>query len=390
MPDSSVTTPRSFGDIEQAIKAAVYTPIAGLRASAWVTPEPVPFAERRQGRKLALRPGQRWSKAAFDCAWFHFTGTAPPAATGKQIVLLIDLSGEGCVVDAEGRPLLGLTSISSGFSRELGEPGKRVVPFRPAADGGETVDLWVEAGANDLFGIRRNNGVLQEAAIAIRNPELYALHYDFEVLHALLQQLPDDSSRAVQLRRALEKAGDLLRGFTKEEAVAARAVLRPELVRRNKAAPLTVWAVGHAHMDLAWLWPIRETIRKCGRTFATALAMLERYPDYIFGASQPQQYAWVKEHYPSLYEGVKQRVAEGRWEVQGAMWVESDINVPVAAGCVRLQRVLAAAAREIGCAPFHDAKTVMELGDAAPASYVLVAGYRRLGGAGAYAAGRHL
>jgi alpha-mannosidase len=335
MPDSSVTTPRSFGDIEQAIKAAVYTPIAKLRANAWVTPEPVPFAERRQGSKLALRPGQRWSKAAFDCAWFHFTGTAPPAAAGREIVLLIDLSGEGCVVDAEGRPLLGLTSISSGFSRELGEPGKRVVPFRPAAAGGETVDLWVEAGANDLFGIRRNNGVLQEAAIAIRNPELYALHYDFEVLHALLQQLPDDSSRAVKLRRALEKAGDLLRDFTKEEAVAARAVLRPELARRNKAAPLTVWAVGHAHMDLAWLWPIRETIRKCGRTFATALAMLERYPDYIFGASQPQQYAWIKQHHPSLYEGVKRRVAEGRWEVQGAMWVESDINVPSGESLIR-------------------------------------------------------
>jgi alpha-mannosidase len=139
MPDSSVTTPRSLGDIEQAIKAAVYTPIAELRASVWVTPEPVPFADRQQGRKLALRPGQRWSKAAFDCAWFHFTGTAPAAAAGKEIVLLIDLSGEGCVVDEEGRPVLGLTSISSGFSRELGEPGKRVVPFRPAAAGGEAV-----------------------------------------------------------------------------------------------------------------------------------------------------------------------------------------------------------------------------------------------------------
>src|SRR2546430_664894 len=227
MPGASVATPRSCDDIEQAIKAAVYTPIAELRASTWGTPEPVPFVGRRQGRKLALRPGQRWSKAAFDCAWFHFTGTVPPAAAGREIVLLIDLSGEGCVVDAEGRPLLGLTSISSGFSRELGEPGKRVVPFRPAADGGETVDLWVEAGANDLFGIRRNNGVLQEAAIAIR------------------------------------------------------------------------------------------------------------YPDYIFGASQPQQYAWVKEHYPSLYEGVKQRVAEGRWEVQGAMWVESDINVPSGESLIR-------------------------------------------------------
>ena len=58
MPDFSVTTARSLADIEQAIKAAVYTPIAELRATAWVTPEPVPFAERRQGRKLVLRPNQ--------------------------------------------------------------------------------------------------------------------------------------------------------------------------------------------------------------------------------------------------------------------------------------------------------------------------------------------
>src|SRR5690242_13124227 len=273
MPDSSVTTARSLADIEQAIKAAVYTPIAELRATAWVTPEPVPFAERRQGRKLVLRPGQRWSKAAFDCAWFHFTGTVPTAAAGTNIVLLIDLNGEGCVADEGGRPVLGLTSISSGFSRELGEPGKRVVPFRRDAAGSEAVDLWVEAGANDLFGVRRNNGVLQEAAIAIRNPEL----------HALLRQLPEDSSRAVRLRRALETAGALLRDFTKEEAAAARALLCPELTRRNKAAPLTVWAVGHAHMDLAWLWPIRETIRKSGRTFATAVSMLSLIRQILYG-----------------------------------------------------------------------------------------------------------
>jgi alpha-mannosidase len=335
MPDSPVVTARPLAEIEQAIKTAVYMPVAGLRAIAWVTPEPVPFAERQQGRKLVLQPGQRWSKATFDCAWFHFAGTVPAAAGGKDVVLLIDLNGEGCVVDEAGRPVLGLTSISSGFSRELGEPGKRVVPFRNPAKGGEAIDLWIEAGANDLFGQRRNEGVLEEAVIAIRQAELCALHYDFEVLHGLLQQLPQNSPRAMELRRALERAGALLRDFTESEATAVRAVLRPELARRNRNAPLTVWATGHAHMDLAWLWPIRETIRKCGRTFATALVMLERYPDYIFGASQPQQYAWVKEHYPSLYARVKQRVAEGRWEVQGAMWVESDINVPGGESLIR-------------------------------------------------------
>ena len=94
-------------------------------------------------------------------------------------------------------------------------------------------------------------------------------------------------------------------------------------------------AVGHAHIDLAWLWPIRETVRKGARTFATALANMEKYPDYIFGASQPQLYLWMKQYYPALYEKVRQKVREGRWEVQGCMWVEPDTNVTGGESLVR-------------------------------------------------------
>src|SRR5437763_2650953 len=335
MPYHPATSARSLVETERAIRDAVYTPVGQLAARAWVTPEPAPFAERQQGRKLNLQLGQPWSEATFDCAWFHFTGTVPAMAADKEVVLLIDLNGEGCVVDAEGRPVLGLTSVTSEFSREFGEPGKRVVPFRAPAAGAESIELWVEAGANDLFGNRRGDGTLREAAIAIRNPTLFALQYDFEVLHELMRHLPEDSPRAARLRNALARAAAWLRDFTEAEAEAARAVLAPELAMGGGMPSLTVMAVGHAHMDLAWLWPIRETIRKCGRTFATVLHLMERYPDYVFGASQPQQYDWVKQRYPELYECVKQRVAEGRWEVQGAMWVEPDINLPGGEALIR-------------------------------------------------------
>ena len=80
------------------------------------------------------------------------------------------------------------------------------------------------------------------------------------------------------------------------------------------------------HIDLAWLWPIRETIRKGARTFSTVLRMMERYPDYVFGASQPQLYAWMKQHYPPLLM-CQAEDRRGRWEPQGAMWVEADTNV---------------------------------------------------------------
>ena len=143
-----------------------------------------------------------------------------------------------------------------------------------------------------------------------------------------MRLLSSTSARAAALREALLHAADSLGELSDAAAARARAILAPALAMRGSTPALTISAVGHAHMDLAWLWPIRETIRKCGRTFATVLHMMERYPGYVFGASQPQQYDWVKRHYPELYAAIKRRVAEGRWEIQGAMWVEPDTNLP--------------------------------------------------------------
>jgi alpha-mannosidase len=75
------------------------------------------------------------------------------------------------------------------------------------------------------------------------------------------------------------------------------------------------------------LWPLRETRRKGGRTFATAIDSMGKYPEYLFGASQPQLYDWVKEDYPLLYDKVKKAYSDGRWELLGAMWAEPDLNL---------------------------------------------------------------
>src|SRR5439155_15437358 len=171
--------------------------------------------------------------------------------------------------------------------------------------------------------------------IAARQPNLHALQYDFEIAHQLMRLLPATSARAAGLQEALLRAAERLVDYTDAEAAEARAELAPVLAMRGGDPALTISAVGHAHMDLAWLWPIRETIRKCGRTFATVLHLMERYPAYVFGASQPQQYDWVKRHYPELYAAIKRRVAEGRWEIQGAMWVEPDTNLPGGEALIR-------------------------------------------------------
>ena len=87
-------------------------------------------------------------------------------------------------------------------------------------------------------------------------------------------------------------------------------------------------AVGHAHIDSAWLWPLRETVRKVARTASNMTQLLDSEPDFVFTMSQAQQLAWIKEHRPEVYAKVKKAVAEGRFVPTGGMWVESDTNMP--------------------------------------------------------------
>ncbi|KKC46846.1 alpha-mannosidase [Paenibacillus sp. D9] len=328
-----VIRPEQLRGVLGRLQANIYVPVAELAVSAWVTPEPVPYGERRSGRPVQLQAGDRWGEL-WDCAWFHFSGSVPERAKDEKVVLLIDVNGELCLVDEDGSPVQGLTNINSEFDFSLGLPGKRVVHVSERSSGDEAIDLWGDAGCNDLFG-RYRSGTLKEAVVAICREELRQLYYDFEVLLETAERLPAGSARKERIFRTLHDASHRLAGLTEEEIAQARSLLGEQLAKRGGDPVLTISAVGHAHIDLAWLWPIRETIRKGARTFSTALSMMERYPDYVFGASQPQLYEWMKIHYPKLYGRIKERVAEGRWEPQGAMWVESDTNVPGGESLVR-------------------------------------------------------
>ena len=109
----------------------------------------------------------------------------------------------------------------------------------------------------------------------------------------------------------------------------ARAEVAQRLERLKQDYPPVgrLALTGHAHIDLAWLWPVAETRRKGRRTFATVLDLMERYPDFTFNQSSAQLYAWIEEDAPDLFARVKERVAEGRWEPIGGSWVEPDCQV---------------------------------------------------------------
>lgn len=302
----------------------IYSEAGILTATAYCTEEPVPFAQRISGaeKTLPIREGTRWGKA-WDCAWIRLVGIVPPKKAGYEIALLLDVGGEACLFDEKGEAIKGFTNMQSEFSVSLGEPAKRAW-FVPEETAGKEIVLWADAAANDLFGAKPENGIFIQASFAYCNTELRDLYYDLEVIGYLA--LGDNRKDA----KAVFEEAMALTDCPAEAKKITRAFLQNHTENGN-----TVYALGHAHIDLAWLWPMRETKRKAARTLATVIANMERYPEYKFGVSQPQMLVWVREQYPDLYRKIKKLYEEGRVEILGGSWVEMDTNLPCGESLVR-------------------------------------------------------
>lgn len=294
-----------------------------------------PFDARKDGVYQAIKVGDRWG-SDWDQAWFHLTGTIPNEWRGRKVVGRLHLGGEGCIFDKDGTPIQAIschTIWQSKFQRD-----RHVLS--EAASGGETIDLWIDATAAQLFGLQLQadprpedikryghyEATVADLAVATFRDDIWQLYLDASVLENLMLSLEEGSVRRERLLYALRDAADLFDEST-ASAGAARDRLRFELQKPAEASALRATAVGHAHIDSAWLWPLRETIKKCARTFSAQLALIEKYPGYVFGASQAQHYQFVKEHYPSLYRKIKREIERKAWEVQGGMWVEADCNL---------------------------------------------------------------
>ena len=334
MVERMLLYPRHIGAL-RAVRASIHTVIAGLDAERLTSSEPVPFEEAVNAEFEPTRKGEIWG-GLYDCCLFRFRGEVPASAKGKHVVLIIDTEGEGLARDmtAGGAPMQGLTHIMSAIDAVQSVPGKRVVEFLDCAEGGERVDVMVDAGFNDIA--RKHKKVrLGKAVIAVRDDLAVRYYYDYLVLFQLLLTLGKNKNLTSADAREIDS---LLRrsyaAWGRDRQVAA-AMLEERLNTPNGAAVNEYAAVGHAHLDLAWLWPLRETHRKAARTFATALKNIERYPRYIFGASQAQQFEWMENQQPEIFRGLQKAAHDGRIEIQGGMWTECDCNLPSGESLIR-------------------------------------------------------
>ena len=117
-----------------------------------------------------------------------------------------------------------------------------------------------------------------------------------------------------------------------ETVAKADDYLNEKIDSMDKQSIVKVKCIGHTHIDVAWLWRLKHTREKCSRSFSTVLRLMEQYPEYIFLQTQPQLYEYIKEDYPEIYEKMKQKIADGQWEVDGGMWVEVSAIVPISLG----------------------------------------------------------
>jgi alpha-mannosidase len=330
--------------LKRLVRPAIYGDRAPLAVSAFhVNGEPVSVADARGGDYVPFDVGESWG-GAWDTTWFRMHATIPSEWEGSEVVGLFDLGGGGMV----GFTAEGLVWDGDQPRQGLHLKHREYVVANPAR-GGDAVDLLIEAAANPIppWGtdpwpllMPDVNGpsiyALGQAELAVARRDVEALYFDMLVLWQLTRHIGGCEDHGAGVWGSLQEACDLIeRDGVLESVEAARAELSPVLATHAHPTAHQVSAIGHAHIDTAWLWPIRETKRKCARTFSNALRLMEDYPEYTFSASQAQQYHWVKEDYPQLYERIRAQVQAGRFEPVGSMWVEADCNIPSGESLVR-------------------------------------------------------
>lgn len=270
----------------------------------------------------------KWAKNGDSHAWFYKKVCIPECKEFEYIELKIETDLDGWnvynpqfIVYIDGKAVQGLDTNHRSLS--IDKTGD-VELFVYAYSGSDAKNLPFKASFD----------------IINRNTE--KLYYDILVPFEVLEFADENSKEYADIKRFLLNTinlFDLREPLENLFFVSVKKALdylnREFYDKYRKEQSCNAFCVGHTHIDIAWLWTLAQTKEKAQHTFSTVLKLMEKYPDFVFFSSQPQLYQYVKEEAPELYERIKQMVKSGRWEVEGAMWVEADCNLTSGESLVR-------------------------------------------------------
>ncbi|XP_059170192.1 alpha-mannosidase 2C1-like [Physella acuta] len=307
-------------------------PLSSIKHFA--APDRVSCKQAMTGNFEAANIGQSFGPV-WSTHWFELQVNIPADWKGQEIHLLWN-SGSEALVWVNGEPQQGLSADNDRISYIISHK------LKPSE---LNHTIYIEMACNHLFGIGslalvkpeddKRTFTLAQAEVAVFDRDVYNLILDVETLHDIAEELPEDNQRGYQALYAVNDIINHLDVTDRRTFRGAQDVAQNFFDQRNGQSQHTLYAMGHAHIDTAWLWPYAETIRKCARSWSCTLRLMERYSDFIFTCSQAQQYSWVKEHYPSIWKDICKFVHKGQFVPVGGTWVEMDGNIPSGEACIR-------------------------------------------------------
>jgi alpha-mannosidase len=273
--------------------------------------------------------------------WIKVQLTVPSELQKKELLEFHwDANNEGMVWSEDGNPLQGLTGG--------GERIEWIVPdkFR---DGKEHI-IYIEMACNGMFG--NGDGIqppdpnryfgLSKADIVAVNVQARQLWIDIWIIGDAAREFPSESW---EQHKALKVANQIIDAFElgdQDSIIAGRKIAQEYLGKNVSSSKVydtgttpIVYGIGHCHIDTCWLWPWAETKRKVARSWSNQCDLMDRYPEHRFAVSQAQQYKWLKQYYPYVFDRVKEKVKKGTFQPVGGSWVEHDTNMPSGESLIR-------------------------------------------------------
>jgi alpha-mannosidase len=331
----------------RTLEADFYEPLGEIEFQAFKTKDHLKYEELDREKFVPVSAGLSWGEA-WEYCWFLGDILLPKKAEGERIVLDLKPSWESTLfvngkefgtyraewVAKAHHYLVDNTIAVNAKSGSSYHIAMETYAGHDYPGSGSNATGPVLPESNPFKKVKKNGDRRQlgTSTFGIWREEVYQLYMDVMTLWNLLQDLDQESLRAAKIAATLKQ-------FTKEvefeqdaegrlsDYKKAREALKGALLAKNGSTMPQFWAVGNAHIDLAWLWPVAETRRKTARTFAAQLRLLEEYPDYCYIQSQPAAYEICRRDYPELFEKIRVAIREGRWIADGAMWVEPDTNI---------------------------------------------------------------
>ncbi|KAJ3262095.1 Alpha-mannosidase 2C1 [Boothiomyces macroporosus] len=293
----------------------------------------IPFGEAMKGVYVPAKVGDQITPT-WSTHWFKLEITIPKSMEGRKVYLIFDPSCEGLVWSDKGEPLQGLTG-DFGLDRHVD------FDLTNGAPAGQKFTIYIEVGANGMFGAGFNGMInapdpnksfaLKTVKLVCFNELARSIYWDLEVLLGIVKEMPVESQLGNDALFTANSIVNTIRNNEPATLVAAKEIGSKFFKVRKKELGYVshaITAIGNCHIDTAWLWPYDETKRKIARSWATQCRLLEQNPEYTFAASQAQQFEWLEQLYPSLFEKITGLVKTGRFVPIGGTWVEMDCNVP--------------------------------------------------------------